>query len=60
MRFEYWKSKFSDLWYWHLRAANGEIIANGEGYENKADCLSTIEAIKQANDECPIVEVKQK
>lgn len=25
-------------WRWRLRAANGETIASGEGYRNRADC----------------------
>jgi uncharacterized protein len=34
-------------WRWHLRAANGRVIANsGEGYGNKADCQSAIELVK--------------
>lgn len=24
-------------WYWHLRASNGEIVAQSEGYTRKAD-----------------------
>ncbi len=26
-----------DQWYWRAQGGNGEIIANGEGYKNKAD-----------------------
>ncbi len=34
-------------WRWHLKAANGKIIANsGEGYFNKADCVAAINLVK--------------
>jgi uncharacterized protein len=33
---------------WRLRAANHEIIAHGESYRNKADCLHAIELVKSA------------
>lgn len=36
-------------WRWHLKAANGRIIANsGEGYYNKQDCLHAIQLVKQS------------
>lgn len=35
-------------WYFHLRAGNGEIIAQGEGYRRKRDLLHAIGLIKQA------------
>lgn len=25
------------IWYWQLQAANGEIVAQGEGYRREAD-----------------------
>ena len=38
-------------WRWHLKAANGKIIADsGEGYVNKSDCLHGITLVKQAYD----------
>lgn len=34
-------------WRWRLVAANNRTIANaGEGYHNKADCLSAINLVK--------------
>jgi uncharacterized protein YegP (UPF0339 family) len=44
MKFEYWKAK-DKKWYWHLRAKNGKIIAQGEGYRRKADCWKVIDLI---------------
>ena len=36
-------------WRWRLYAANAKIIANsGEGYFNKADCLSAIGLVKSS------------
>lgn len=37
-------------WRWRLVVAgNGRIIANsGEGYHNKADCISAINLVKQS------------
>ncbi|MGD9542783.1 MAG: YegP family protein [Methylocystis sp.] len=37
----------ANQWRWTLIAANNKKIANsGEGYINKADCLSAIELVK--------------
>ena len=46
MKFEYWQSKTNNNWYWHAKASNGLIIAQGEGYVNKADCITVINIIK--------------
>ena len=36
-----------NLWRWHLLAGNNRKIANsGEGYYNRADCLSAISLVK--------------
>jgi len=32
----------SDGWRFRHRAANGEIDAQGEAYENRADCVDTV------------------
>ncbi len=34
----------------HLKASNGEIIAQGEGYETKEACLNGIELVKRSKD----------
>lgn len=57
MRFEYWKS--NKQWFWHLKAANGKIIAQGESYRRKVDCLSTIDAIRGGSD-TPVVRIDVK
>ena len=40
MTFELYRE--SGEWRWRLRAGNHEIIASGESYKNKADCLHCI------------------
>jgi uncharacterized protein YegP (UPF0339 family) len=47
MKFIYWKSDNDGQWYWHLRASNGKIIAQGEGYRRKRDLLHTIARIQK-------------
>lgn len=37
MIFEVFKSGTNDLWYFHLKAANNEIICVSEGYHNRDD-----------------------
>ena len=37
-------------WRWRLKADNGEIIASGESYKNKQDCLHVIELVKSSSD----------
>ena len=34
-------------WRWHLKAANGRIIADsGEGYKDENECLDDIDRVK--------------
>lgn len=33
-------------YYWNLKSANNQIIANGETYHNKADVISVVNLIK--------------
>ena len=42
----YWRSDCGD-WRWHLRAANGEIVAAGEGYVTRAGVLAGIAAMRR-------------
>lgn len=47
----------NNQWRWYLKAANDRKIANsGEGYYNKADCLSAIELVKGSKD-APVYEI---
>lgn len=56
MKYEYWMSPQNNLWYWHLKAANGEIVAQGEGYSSRQHCLHGINLVKQSM----AAEVKEK
>jgi len=38
----------TDEFRFHLQAANGEIIAQGEGYQTKENCLNAIEIVKKS------------
>ena len=55
MRYEIWQSDASRQWYWHLVASNNRIIAQGEGYHNKADCLHAIRLVK-SSENAPVFE----
>jgi uncharacterized protein len=44
-KFELFKDKSGDFRF-HLKAANGEIIASGQGYKTKAAAEKGIESVK--------------
>jgi uncharacterized protein YegP (UPF0339 family) len=46
MRFELYKS--SGKFRWRLVAANGEVIAQGQGYTRKEKALEAIDLVRQA------------
>jgi len=54
-RFEYYKT--GNEWRWRFKAGNGEIVAAGEAYKNKRDCLRAI-SLLQTSIESPVVQVK--
>lgn len=56
MKFRFWKDT-SGQWRWRLRGGNNEIIASGETYKNKADCLHAIDLVKSAWD-APVTEAQ--
>jgi uncharacterized protein len=45
LRFEYGKKKDGQF-YWHLKAANGQIVAQGEGYKTGASCLKVFALLR--------------
>lgn len=46
--FEIYKSKKNKKWYFRAKAKNGKTICSSrQAYENKSDCLSTIELIQK-------------
>lgn len=44
MKIHVWESK--GLWYFHIKAGNGKIVAASEGYTKKCNALKTIHALK--------------
>jgi len=45
-KFSIFKSSINNQYYFRLRATNGEIILNGEGYVTKQSCLAAIASVK--------------
>jgi uncharacterized protein YegP (UPF0339 family) len=43
-------------WRWRLKSANHEIIASGEGYANKSDCLHAVGLVKGTTALTPVVQ----
>ena len=51
MKYEYWQADTtSRLWYWHIRARNGEVVAQGQGYKRKRDLLHAIKLVQSSSD----------
>ena len=42
---EIWKSSHNGHWYWHVRAANHEIVTQSQGYTTKAAALHGLSLI---------------
>lgn len=53
MKFELYQS--TDQWRWRLKANNGEIIAQGESYVNRTDCIKAINLVKSTNAATPVI-----
>jgi len=45
-KFQVFKSASNNEFYYRLRATNGEVILNGEGYKSKQSCLLGITSVK--------------
>lgn len=56
MKFELYKDG-QGFWRWRLKAANGEIIASGEGYRNRADAVTVVNLVMDTNRQTAFVEV---
>lgn len=55
-KFEVYKDKKGEYRF-RMKAGNGEIIATGEGYTQKAGCLKCIESIKKNAPDATVVEL---
>lgn len=42
LRIEYWLSQANHQWYFHIKARNGKIVAQSEGYKRFRSCEKTI------------------
>jgi len=58
-KFEYWQSNKNGQWYFHLKATNGEIIANSQGYTTKENCINGIHSIKNNANTADYFETKE-
>ena len=54
MYFQRWRSTKDNQYYWRLRSANHETIAQGEGYKNAADRDHAIDLLKSTNANTPV------
>ena len=55
MKYTIYKDNVGE-WRWRLQAGNNEIIASGEGYHNKSDCLHAIDIVKDSKN-APVHEI---
>ena len=56
-KFEVYKDKKGDYRF-RLKAANGQVIATGEGYSSKDGCMNGIESVKKNASAAEVVEVE--
>jgi len=55
MKFELYQDAHK-AWRWHLKAANGEIIASGEGYVNKQDAaVNAVNLVMDTTSKTPFI-----
>lgn len=55
-KFQVFKGE-DEQYYFRLKAANGEIICQSQGYTTKQSCIGGIEAIKTVASHSPIEEL---
>lgn len=56
LKFEYGPSGKDGLYYWRIKARNGEIIAQGEGYKRKRSARAIFRLLQDAFDHFLVVE----
>jgi uncharacterized protein YegP (UPF0339 family) len=54
-KFEVYKDKAGEFRF-RLKAGNGQIIATGEGYTTRANCINGIESVKKNAPDAEVVE----
>jgi uncharacterized protein YegP (UPF0339 family) len=56
--FTVFQSRKNNQWYWNLRShGNHEIIASGEGYTSKANCLYAVGLVMDTTRQTPVHDV---
>lgn len=55
-KFEVYRDK-SNHYRFRLKASNGQVIANSQGYESRASCLKGIESVRKNAGGAAIAEV---
>ena len=55
--FEWWKGAREERYYFHLKAPNGKIIAQSEGYNSRQAMLNGIDAVKRCGPDAPVIEI---
>lgn len=55
-KFELYQDKGGDYRF-RLKAANGEVIASGQGYSSKSSALNGIDSVRRNAAEAEVVEV---
>lgn len=55
----YFELYVGDGFRWRLRAANHEIIAQGESYKNYEDCSRAIDLLKETTSDTPVKVITQ-
>ncbi len=58
-KFEIYKDKTGEFRF-RLKAANGEVIASGEGYKTKKSCLDGVESVKKNAAKAEVVDQTEK
>lgn len=56
-RFECFRAA-DGFWYFRVKAGNGKIVAQSEGYHRKAGCLNGIKAVCAAAKAARVIEVE--
>lgn len=47
---EIFRSTEDDQWYWHVKARNGRVVAQSEGYKSKQGAIKGVTALGKALD----------
>jgi len=56
-KFVHWYDTLSGQHYFHLKASNGRIVCQSEGYNTKRACLNGIDAVIAATKDYPVIDL---